>query len=440
MTGESMSKSMSTSLNQTPSGERLHISIFGRRNSGKSSLINALTGQKVAIVSEVPGTTTDPVTKAMEILPIGPVVITDTAGIDDVGALGELRVEKTLRVLEKTDLAVLTIEAGQSPTEWEDKLAAMVGERGIPMVVVESKTDISRIGPISRISPIGDWAQKRGFPFVPVSAMTGENIGALKNALISHAPESFAEASIIGDLINPGDIVVLVVPIDKAAPKGRLILPQVMTLRDVLDHDAYSVVVKERELKSALESLSRKPKIVVTDSQAFLKVAADTPKDVWMTSFSILMARYKGNLDEFVAGARALRKLKVGDRILISEGCTHHRQQDDIGTVQIPRWLRQMVGGELHFGFSSGVEFPDDFKTYNLIIHCGACMLNRREVLYRQQLAREAGIPMTNYGVTLAFVHGILDRALEPFPLARALWEESPTKPPKPKLKIARTE
>ncbi|MCX6374579.1 MAG: [FeFe] hydrogenase H-cluster maturation GTPase HydF, partial [Armatimonadetes bacterium] len=227
--------------------------------------------------------------------------------------------------------------------------------------------------------------------------------------------------------------------IDKAAPKGRLILPQVMTLRDVLDHDAYSVVVKERELTSALGSLSRKPKIVVTDSQAFLKVAADTPKDVWMTSFSILMARYKGNLDEFVAGARALRNLKVGDRILISEGCTHHRQQDDIGTVQIQRWLRQMVGGELDFGFSSGIEFPDDFKTYNLIIHCGACTLNRREVLYRQQLARQAGIPMTNYGVTLAFVHGILDRALEPFPLAKSLWEESPSKPPKPGFRIART-
>jgi len=431
-----------SSLNQTPSGERLHISIFGRRNSGKSSLINALTGQKVAIVSEIPGTTTDPVTKAMEILPIGPVVITDTAGIDDVGALGELRVQKTLRVLEKTDLAILIIEAGQSPTEWEDKLAAMVRERGIPMVVVESKIDLrptGPTGPTSQTSPTAAWAKEKGLPYVAASAVTGENIGALKNALISHAPESFAESSIIGDLISPGEIVVLVVPIDKAAPKGRLILPQVMTLRDVLDHDAYSVVVKERELKSALGSLSRKPKIVVTDSQAFLKVAADTPKDVWMTSFSILMARYKGNLDEFVAGARALGKLKVGDRILISEGCTHHRQQDDIGTVQIPRWLRQMVGGELHFGFSSGIEFPDDFKTYNLVIHCGACTLNRREVLYRQQLAREAGIPMTNYGVTLAFVHGILDRALEPFPLAKSLWEESPAKPPKPGLRIART-
>ncbi len=414
----------------------MHITIFGRRNSGKSSLINALTGQKVAIVSEVAGTTTDPVTKAMEILPIGPVIITDTAGIDDVGALGELRVEKTLRVLEKTDLAVLTIEAGSAPSDWEDRLVEMIRERNIPMVVAKTKLDIR---PISPIGPIETWAQQRSLPFVAVSAVTGENIGGLKQALISNAPEGFAEPTIIGDLIDPGDIIVLVVPIDKAAPKGRLILPQVMTLRDALDHDAYALVVKERELKSALQSLSRKPKIVITDSQAFLKVAADTPKDIWMTSFSILMARYKGELADFVQGAKALRGLKIGDRVLISEGCTHHRQGDDIGSVQIPRWLRQMVGGDLEFGFSSGIEFPADFKTYDLIIHCGACTLNRREVCYRQQVAREAGIPMTNYGITLAFVHGILDRALEPFPLAKALWDEKEEPSPRPKLRIART-
>lgn len=427
-----------SSLNQTPSGERMHITIFGRRNSGKSSLINALTGQKVAIVSEVAGTTTDPVTKAMEILPIGPVVITDTAGIDDVGALGELRVEKTLRVLEKTDLGVLVIEAGQTPSDWENKLVEMVRERKIPMVVVASKTDLQTSDQYP-VTSIQSWALGNGLPFVAVSAVTGQNIDGLKQAMIAAAPEGFAEPTIIGDLIDPGDIVVLVVPIDKAAPKGRLILPQVMTLRDALDHDAYAVVVKERELKSALESLNRKPKIVITDSQAFLKVAADTPKDVWMTSFSILMARYKGELGDFVEGARALRRLKVGDRVLISEGCTHHRQGDDIGTVQIPRWLRQMVGGELEFGFSSGIEFPADFKTYDLIIHCGACALNRREVCYRQQVAKDAGIPMTNYGVTLAYVHGILDRALDPFPLARTLWEQQEGPAPKPKLKIART-
>lgn len=423
-----------TSLNQTPSGERMHISIFGRRNAGKSSVINALTGQRLAIVSEVAGTTTDPVSKAMEILPIGPVVVTDTAGIDDVGALGELRVEKTLRVLEKTDLAVLVIEAGQTPGDWDNRLAEMVKERGIPMVVVANKIDLT-----PAVSDIASWAKEKGFPFIALSAATGEGIEGLKSALISTAPEGFAEPTIIGDLIGPGDTVVLVVPIDKAAPKGRLILPQVMTLRDALDNDASAVVVKERELKHALENLKCTPKLVITDSQVFLKVAADTPADVWMTSFSILMARYKGNLEEFVAGARALKTLKPGDRVLISEGCTHHRQGDDIGTVQIPRWLRQMVGGDLEFGFSSGIEFPSDIDTYNLIIHCGACTLNRREVMYRQLQAKEKGIPMTNYGIALAYVHGILDRALKPFPLANTRWTEG-TKPSKrPKLRIART-
>lgn len=423
-----------SSLNQTPSGERMHISIFGRRNAGKSSVINALTGQKLAIVSEVAGTTTDPVSKAMEILPIGPVVITDTAGIDDVGALGELRVEKTLRVLEKTDLAVLIIEAGQTPGDWDDRLASMVKERGIPMIVAANKIDLE-----PDVSAIESWAKSKGLSFVAVSATAGRNIDGLKNALISSAPEGFAEPTIIGDLIDPGDIVVLVVPIDKAAPKGRLILPQVMTLRDALDHDACAMVVKERELKAAFDSLNRKPKLVITDSQAFLKVTADTPRDVWMTSFSILMARYKGDLAEFVEGAKALRKLKPGDRVLIAEGCTHHRQGDDIGTVQIPRWLRQMVGGDIEFGFSSGIEFPADIDTYDLIVHCGSCTLNRREVMFRQQQARSKNVPMTNYGVTLAAVHGILDRALEPFPLARLAWEE-PTPSPKPRLRIARTD
>jgi len=422
-----------SSLNQTPSGERLHISIFGRRNSGKSSLINALTGQRLAIVSDVPGTTTDPVTKAMEILPLGPVVITDTAGIDDTGELGELRVEKSLRVLEKTDLAVLVIDAGVEPDAYEKDLADKVKERGIPMVVAANKIDLG--GDTSKLE---EWARSKGMLFVAVSAKTGFNIDALKNAIISSAPAGFAEPTIVGDLISPGDIVVLVVPIDKAAPKGRLILPQVMTLRDVLDHDAYAVVVKERELKNALEGLHRKPRLVITDSQAFLKVAADTPDDIPMTSFSILMARYKGDLELFVRGAKRLKSLKAGDRVLISEGCTHHRQQDDIGTVQIPRWLRQMVGGELEFGFSSGIEFPEDFAGYDLIIHCGACTLNRREVMFRQRQAAEAGVPMTNYGVTLAFVHGILDRALKPFPLASLVWSESDEPIKRPRAKVER--
>jgi [FeFe] hydrogenase H-cluster maturation GTPase HydF len=417
-----------SSLSQTPSGERLHITIFGRRNVGKSSLINALTGQKLAIVSDVAGTTTDPVSKAMEILPLGPVVVTDTAGIDDTGVLGELRVEKTLRVLEKTDLAILVIEAGQSPGEWENRLVDMIKERQIPLVVVENKIDsrpdLFGVAEGNSSSPANVWARTKGFPYVAVSAATRKNIDALKQAMIAAVPQEFGEPTILGDLVSPGDLVVLVVPIDTAAPKGRLILPQVMTLRDVLDHNAYAVVVKEHQLKEALSDLNRKPRIVITDSQAFRKVAADTPEDVWMTSFSILMARYKSDLIELVRGARALRTLKPGDRVLISEGCTHHRQKDDIGTVQIPSLLKEKVGGELVFGFSSGTEFPMDLNSYHVVVHCGGCMLNPREMRFRQRVAREAGVPMTNYGVALAYLHGALDRALEPFPLAKQIWQE----------------
>ncbi len=406
-------------LDKTPSGERLHISIFGRRNSGKSSLINALTNQQVAIVSDIAGTTTDPVSKSMEILPIGPVVVTDTAGIDDIGSLGELRVKTTLRVLEKTDLALLVIDPAFGAGAWEDEIAKLTLERKIPLIAVANKVDLH-----PDFSQVREWAAAKKLSFVAVSAAEKTGIEDLKAQMMRSAPAEFAEPDIIGDLISGGDIVVLVVPIDKAAPKGRLILPQVMTLRDVIDHDAYAVVVKERELAECLRNLNKKPKIVVTDSQAFLKVAADTPKDVWMTGFSVLMARYKGDLAEFVAGAAAIEKLQPGDKVLISEGCTHHRQADDIGSVQIPRWLRQMVGGELQFGFCSGREFPPDLASYKLVVHCGGCMLNRREMLYRQRVAREAGVPMTNYGVLLACVHGILDRALEPFPLAKMIWEE----------------
>ncbi|MDI6828273.1 MAG: [FeFe] hydrogenase H-cluster maturation GTPase HydF, partial [Armatimonadota bacterium] len=337
--------------------------------------------------------------------------------------LGELRVEKTLRVLEKTDLAVLLIEVGQTPDEWENKLVDMASERQIPLIIVESKSDFVPRANIGTPTPAEIWARKQSLPFVRVSSTTGENIETLKQELIANAPAGFCEPTIIGDLINPGDIVILVVPIDSAAPKGRLILPQVMTLRDILDHNAYAVVAKESELKTALESLSCKPKIVVTDSQAFRRVAEDTPPDIWMTSFSILMARYKGDLVEFVKGARALRSLKPGDRVLISEGCTHHRQKDDIGTVQIPKYLATKVGGELNFRFSSGIEFPSDIQDYKVIIHCGGCTLNRREMCFRQKKAREAGVPMTNYGVTLAYIHGILDRALAPFPEAKTAWD-----------------
>lgn len=411
-------------LNQTPSGERVHISIFGRRNSGKSSLINALTNQRLAIVSDVPGTTTDPVSKAMEILPIGPVVVTDTAGIDDVGDLGKMRVEKTLRVLEKTDVAVLIVESGAEPGEWEEDLVTRIKQREIPLIVCAAKIDLR-----PDFSAVRDWATQHSAVFVPVSAATREGVDQLLEALGQVSPVSLAEPAIIGDLITGGDIVVLVVPIDKAAPKGRLILPQVITIRDALDHDAIAVTVKERELRACLDALGRKPKLVITDSQAFLKVNADTPRDVWMTSFSILMARHKGDLAALAAGARAIDSLAVGDRVLISEGCTHHRQADDIGRVQIPRWLRQMVGGDLEFGFSSGRDFPSDIASYKLIVHCGGCMLNPREMRYRQRVAAGAGVPMTNYGLLLAKVHGILDRALEPFPLARLALEDQTSAP-----------
>ncbi len=410
------------SLNQTPSGERTHIAVFGKRNAGKSSLINALAGQPVAIVSDVPGTTTDPVSKAMELLPLGPVVLVDTAGIDDEGTLGELRVKQTLRVLERTDVAVLVIEAGAEPGPFEVELAEKIRARDLPFLVVCNKVDRA---PDHR--SVIEWARQRAVRCVVASATAGLHIDDVKQAIVEIAPSSLSEPTLVGDLLAPGDTVVLVVPIDKAAPKGRLILPQVMTIRDILDHDATAVVVKERELRSALDRLAAKPRLVITDSQAFLKVAADTPRDVLMTGFSILMARHRGNLEDFVDGARALRRLRPGQRVLISEGCTHHRQADDIGTVQIPRWLRQTVGGDLHFGHSSGLAFPDDFRSYDLIVHCGACTLNRREVLYRQREAKAAGVPMTNYGVVLAFVHGILDRALEPFPHAHMVWSESET-------------
>ncbi len=401
-----------SSLNQTPSGERTHIAIFGRRNSGKSSLINALTNQKLAIVSDVAGTTTDPVSKSMEILPLGPVMVTDTAGIDDVGDLGRMRVQKTLRVLESTDVAILVVECPSEPGEWEDDLVDRIKARGIPLIICPSKIDIA-----PDCAGVAKWATEHSLICVPVSAATRNGVEELKNTLGQIAPTSIEEPAIIGDLIDSGDIVVLVVPIDKAAPKGRLILPQVMTIRDILDHDAIAVTVKERELRSCLASLDRRPKLVVTDSQAFLKVDADTPKDILMTSFSILMARYKGDLARYVEGARAVDSLRTGSRVLIAEGCTHHQQADDIGSVQIPRWLRQTVGGELEFGFASGKDFPADFTSYDLIVHCGSCMLNRREVVYRQRVAAEAGVPMTNYGVLLAKVHGILDRALAPFPM-----------------------
>ncbi|MDR3560978.1 MAG: [FeFe] hydrogenase H-cluster maturation GTPase HydF [Negativicutes bacterium] len=409
-------------MQDAPKGVRLHIAIFGRRNAGKSSLINALTNQDIALVSDVPGTTTDPVYKAMEILPLGPVMVIDTAGIDDVGELGLLRVERTMQVLSKTDLAILVIDPEAGITDYERQLAEEIKKRKTPIVCVVNKSDLPTGGDL-----IAGWAESLGEPLLALSAKTGHGIEELKRQLIKNAPDNWEGPPVIGDLLNPGDIAVLVVPIDLAAPKGRLILPQVQTIRDILDHDAYSVVVKERELREALGNLRHPPKIVVTDSQEFLKVAADTPDNVQLTSFSILFARYKGDLDTLVAGAKAIERLKPGDKVLIAEGCTHHRQADDIGHVKIPRWLRQSVGGELDFSWVSGGDFPRNLSDYQLIVHCGSCMLTRREMLFRLSLARESRVPIVNYGVLIAQVHGILHRALGPFPSARLILEEEET-------------
>jgi [FeFe] hydrogenase H-cluster maturation GTPase HydF len=406
-----------TTLNETPRGSRLHIAIFGRRNAGKSSLINALTNQNIAIVSDVPGTTTDPVYKSMEILPIGPVVLIDTAGIDDVGHLGTLRMEKSFAVLAKTDLLLLVIDPAEGTGPHEEAVIRKSQESKVPVIAVLNKTDLHPEVSAAQVSA------RLQVPVVPVSAITRAGIDELKMVMIQSAPKDWVTPTILGDLISPGDTVVLVVPIDLAAPKGRLILPQVQTIRDILDNDAMTLVVKERELKAALANLKDKPRLVVTDSQAFLKVAADTPEDVAMTSFSILFARYKGNLISLVEGAKAIEDLVPGDKVLVAEACTHHRVEDDIGTVKIPRWLRQLVGGPLDFKWVSGPELPPDIDEYKLIIHCGACMINRKEMLHRLMVSQKAHVPMVNYGVLIAYVMGILRRALAPFPEALQILE-----------------
>lgn len=391
------------SLNQTPSGERVHIGFFGRRNAGKSSVVNAVTGQQLAVVSDVKGTTTDPVSKAMELLPIGPVVIIDTPGIDDEGALGELRVQKTREILRRVDIAVLVTDATQPDTQAEAELIALFQQRDVPYLIVRNKTDLA---PVSV-------ADDRT---VAVSALTGEGIETLKNALGRLATPVGNDRRIIGDLLQPGDTVVLVTPIDEAAPKGRLILPQQQTLRDILDSGAIGIVTRETELQQTLAALAKPPKLVITDSQVFGLVSKIIPPEIPLTSFSILMARYKGNLPAAVEGAAMLDKLQEGDKVLISEGCTHHRQCGDIGTQKLPAWLRQHTGKELTFAFTSGGEFPEDLSPYALVVHCGGCMLNEREMRYRAKTAVSAAVPMTNYGVAIAHVHGILRRSLSPFP------------------------
>jgi [FeFe] hydrogenase H-cluster maturation GTPase HydF len=397
-------------MNTTPRSERLHIAIFGKRNAGKSSLINAITNQPIAIVSPTPGTTTDPVYKSMEILPLGPVVLVDTAGIDDVGELGKLRVEKTLEVLNRTDIAILVVSEIDD-LNFEKQLIKLFREKKVPSIGVLNKIDLDK-----------DYKEKLsylqstlGIKFLPVSCATLKGIEELKNEIARSVPDVGEDLRIVGDLINPGDFVILVVPIDKAAPKGRLILPQQQTIRDILDSDAIAIVTKEYELKETLENLGKKPAIVVTDSQAFLKVDADTPPDIPMTSFSILFARYKGDLFEFVEGVKKIKNLKPSDTVLIAEACTHHRQSDDIGTVKIPRWIRQIAGFDINFEWVSGYGYKKDLSKYALIVHCGGCMITRREMLYRIELAKSYGVPITNYGIMIAYVHGVLPRALKPF-------------------------
>lgn len=404
-------------MNNTPKGYRLHIGIFGRRNVGKSSILNAITRQQVSIVSEVAGTTTDPVEKPMELLPLGPVLFIDTAGVDDEGMLGNLRVQRTKQVLARTDLGLI-ITGDNTWGSYEQMLAAELKRNRITVLAIFNKADVNPAD-----AELMARLQREGIRSLAVSARTGAGIQPLRRLLVESAPEDFiASPKIAGDLVPPGDCAVLVVPVDKEAPKGRLILPQVQTIRDLLDNDSYCLVVKERELREALGRLNRPPALVVTDSQAFLKVAADTPETVPLTSFSILFARFHADLDEMVRGALAITKLKSGDRILIAEACSHHPIGEDIGTVKIPRWLTQYVGGKLEFVHTRGHDFPGDLPSYKLIIHCGACMWNRREMLSRLLVAREAGVPMTNYGLAIAFSLGIFERALRPFPSAYAIY------------------
>lgn len=399
------------SLNTTPASERVHIGIFGKRNAGKSSLINAITGQNLAIVSETKGTTTDPVYKAMELLPLGPVMIIDTPGIDDEGALGSLRIQKAYQVLNKTDIALLVIDAAIGPSAEDLRLIERINAKKIPLLVVINKCetiDASRKAAYQALLTDNQ-------PLF-VSVKENLNIFELKEAIAKTAPVEENKARIIADLLLPSDFVVLVVPIDSAAPKGRLILPQQQTIRDILEADAVAIVVKENELATTLQNLGRRPKLVITDSQVFKKVAAETPAEILLTSFSILFARYKGNLQTAVQGVTALDSLEDGDKILIGEGCTHHRQCDDIGTVKLPRWIKEYTGKNPEFIFTSGTEFPLDLSPYKMIIHCGACMLNEREMQYRIKCAVDQNIPITNYGITIAYINGILKRTVEPFP------------------------
>ena len=426
-------------MNETPSADRVHIGFFGRRNAGKSSIVNKVTGQELAVVSDVKGTTTDPVSKAMELLPMGPVVIIDTPGIDDEGHLGELRVRKAKQVLNRVDVAVLVVDATVGKTSVDEELIRIFKEKEIPYLVVYNKADLLKTKDGNQFSSENKLNQNTHTDTVKensvsqnqdheiqnteqsiyASAATGQNIYELKERIASLAVTDELKLRLVGDLLDPSDFAILVVPIDKAAPKGRLILPQQQTIRDVLEAGAAAIVIKEDELSNTLETLGKKPKLVITDSQVFARVSKETPEDIWLTSFSILFARFKGNLKAAAAGAAAIDRLKDGDKILISEGCTHHRQCDDIGTVKLPRWIRNYTGKDLEFEYSSGREFPEDVTKYSLIVHCGGCMLNEREMRYRQKCALDQEIPITNYGIAIAYMQGILKRCVEMFPDVR---------------------
>ena len=400
-------------LNAQPSGERVHIGFFGLRNAGKSSVVNRVTGQTLSIVSDVKGTTTDPVQKAMELLPIGPVVIIDTPGIDDEGTLGEERVRRALRVLEKTDIAVLVTDSTRGLQPVEQELIELFRKREIPFVIAHNKADLTSV---PATMPENE---------IYVSAAADSNIRELKELIARAVKPTEPEKRLVADLLAPNDTVVLVVPIDSAAPKGRLILPQQQTIRDILEAGAISLVTRETELTRTLESLREPPRLVITDSQAFGIVDKLVPKNVQLTSFSILFARYKGNLRQAILGAAQLNSLQDGDTVLISEGCTHHRQCGDIGTEKLPNWIRRFTGKDVQFSFTAGNEFPEDVSKYALVVHCGGCMLNEREMQYRLRHSAERNVPMTNYGIAIAHMHGILDRALAPFPDLHQAWSST---------------
>ena len=399
-------------MHKTPRSSRLHIALFGRRNTGKSSLINALTGQELAIVSPIPGTTTDPVYKSMEIPGIGPVELIDTAGLDDVGELGQRRIDKSIAVLDQTDLALLVVSAEQGFGEIETELLRDVKQKKIPVIGIINKIDLVAEGCTKVSHDLFD----SEICWVKTSALTGRGIEELVQLIITEAPQDWARAAIAGDLLSSGDLALLVTPIDGAAPQGRLILPQVQTIRDLLDHECLVLIAKDGQLRKALERCEQPPSLVITDSQVFKEVDAIIPSHLPLTSFSILFARYKGDLGTLVRGVLTIKDLKPGDKVLIAEACTHHRVEDDIGTVKIPHWLREYAGGELDFTWASGGTLPGDLQQYRLIVHCGACMINRRQMLSRIIAAGAAGVPIVNYGVLIAFVHGILERTLAPFP------------------------